>query len=90
MKLSVLADRLRATHRIETTFAPELVDVLARRCTESETGARNVEHLLRGSLMPEVSRNLLQCLAGGSAPARLHVGLTPEGGWHTHFTETRA
>ncbi|OJH38151.1 type VI secretion system ATPase TssH [Cystobacter ferrugineus] len=90
MKLAVLADRLRATHRIETTFAPELVDVLARRCTESETGARNVEHLLRGSLMPEVSRNLLQCLAGGRAPAHLHVGLTPEGGWHTHFTETRA
>ncbi|MET0404325.1 MAG: type VI secretion system ATPase TssH [Cystobacter sp.] len=90
MKLAVLADRLRATHRIETTFAPELVDVLARRCTESETGARNVEHLLRGSLMPEVSRELLQRLAGGHAPSQLHVGLTPEGSWSTHFTETRA
>jgi type VI secretion system protein VasG len=90
MKLSALADRLRAAHRIETTFAPELMDALARRCTESETGARNVEHLLRGSLMPAVSRELLQRLAGGSVPSRLRVGLTPQGDWLTEFTETRA
>jgi type VI secretion system protein VasG len=90
MKLTALADRLRAAHRIETAFAPELVDELARRCTESETGARNVEHLLRGSLMPAVSRELLQRLAGGNVPSRLRVGLTPEGDWHTEFSETQA
>ena len=90
MKLAVLADRLRATHRIETTFAPELVETLARRCTESETGARNVEHLLRGSLMPAVARELLQCLVAERAPTHLHVGLTPEGQWHTEFTGSRA
>ncbi len=90
MKLAVLADRLRASHRIETTFAPELVDTLARRCTESETGARNVEHLLRGSLMPEVARELLQCLVAQRMPTHLHVGLTPEGHWRTEFTGARA
>jgi type VI secretion system protein VasG len=90
MKLAALADRLRTAHRIETTFAPELVDALANRCTESETGARNVEHLLRGSLMPAVSRELLQRMVAGNVPTRLRVGLTPEGGWQTEFTETQA
>ena len=90
MKLASLADRLRSAHRIETTFAPELVDELARRCTESETGARNVEHLLRGSLMPAVSTELLQRMVGGGVPSRLRVGLSPEGGWRTEFSETQA
>ena len=90
MKLHVLADRLRASHRIETTFAPELVDTLARRCTESETGARNVEHLLRGSLLPAVARELLQRLVAERVPTHLHVGLTGEGQWRTDFTGTRA
>ena len=90
MKLATLADRLRAAHRIETAFAPELVDELARRCTESETGARNVEHLLRGSLMPAVSTELLQRMVGGGVPSRLRVGLTPAGGWLTEFSETQA
>ncbi|HSP77051.1 MAG TPA: type VI secretion system ATPase TssH, partial [Myxococcaceae bacterium] len=50
MKLEKLAGRLRATHGVETTLAPELLDALALRCTEAETGARNVEHILQGSL----------------------------------------
>jgi type VI secretion system protein VasG len=87
MKLAALAERLRTAHRIETRFAPELVDELARRCTVSETGARNVEHLLRGSLMPVLSRELLRRLAAGTHPTRLRVGLTPDGSWNTEFTD---
>ncbi|MDC0711156.1 type VI secretion system ATPase TssH [Stigmatella sp. ncwal1] len=90
MKLAALAGRLRAAHRIETVFVPELVDELARRCTESETGARNVEHLLRNSLMPEISRELLQRLVGGDVPPRLSVGLAPDGQWQIHFTGAQA
>jgi hypothetical protein len=31
------------SHKIEAVFAPALIDQLAARCTEAETGARNVE-----------------------------------------------
>ena len=50
-------------HGVETTFEPALVDELTRRCTEAETGARNVDHILRGSLMPRIARPLLERMA---------------------------
>jgi type VI secretion system protein VasG len=75
MKLAQLTRRLEASHRIATTFAPELVDSLVGKCTEAETGARNVEHVIRGSLMPALSRSLLEKLSAGERPARLTVGL---------------
>jgi type VI secretion system protein VasG len=87
MKLDKLSKRLLAAHGVETTLAPELLDELARRCTEAETGARNAEHILQGSLMPAISRELLERMAGGSVPKRLNISLDPQGGWDIRFAE---
>jgi type VI secretion system protein VasG len=87
MKLDKVVGRLRAAHGVETTLAPELLDNLARRCTEAETGARNAEHILQGSLMPALSRELLQRLAAGPLPRRLNIALSPEGEWDIRFAE---
>ncbi len=79
LKLGQLARRLEESHRIGSSFAPELVDHLAERCSDPETGARNVDHVLRGSLMPALSRALLEKLTAGQKPTRLAVGLDPAG-----------
>jgi type VI secretion system protein VasG len=79
MKLRQLAARVEENHRIQAQFAPELVDGLVGRCTEVETGARNVEHVIRGSLMPALSRALLEKLSAGERPGRLAVGLDAGG-----------
>jgi type VI secretion system protein VasG len=86
LRLSGLAKRLATSHKIETKFAEELVDEITRRCTEAETGARNVEHILRGSLIPAISRQLLEAIAGGEVPRALDVGLTPTGDWRIEFS----
>ena len=85
LKLAVLARRLWDSHRITATFAPELLDQLAARCTEVETGARNVEHILRSSLTPLLSLRLLTALASGQVPTRLHVGSGADG-WELALT----
>ncbi|QQR42238.1 type VI secretion system ATPase TssH [Myxococcus xanthus] len=87
MKLAKLVSRLRTAHNVETTLAPELLDELARRCTESEMGARNMEQILQGSLMPALSRELLQHLVSGAVPPKLHVALTEGGDWDLRFAE---
>jgi type VI secretion system protein VasG len=87
LRLNGLSKRLYASHRLETRFAPELVDEITRRCTEAETGARNVEHILRGSLIPAVSRVLLERLAEGPLPKVLEIGLAPDGNWRIEFAE---
>ena len=58
-----------------------------RRCTDADTGARNVDHTLRASLMPALSISLLEYMAEGEVPPNLEIGLSPEGGWRFDFTE---
>jgi type VI secretion system protein VasG len=87
LRLNGLSKRLYTSHRLETRFAPELIDEITRRCTEAETGARNVEHILRGSLIPAVSRVLLERLAEGPLPKVLEIGLSPDGNWRIEFAE---
>ena len=65
LKLAGLRRRLHSIHKIEAVFAPEMVDELTLRCTEAETGARNVEAILRSSLMPVLSQRLLEGFAAG-------------------------
>jgi type VI secretion system protein VasG len=86
MKLNSLAGRLHTSHRIKTEFAPEVLEEFARRCTDMDSGARNVDHVLRASLMPQLSRELLEQLASGAAPTHLHVGLSPSGDWDLAFS----
>ncbi len=90
MRLKGLAKRLYTSHRVETHFAPELIDEITRRCTEAETGARNVEHIMRGSLIPAVSRVILERMAEGPLPKHLDVSLSPDGGWRIEFREVEA
>ncbi len=85
LKLAALARRLDAAHGIEATFAPELVEMLAARCTESETGARNVDQTLRSSLMPELARELLTRMAAGNLLGKLDVKLGDTGAWTFTF-----
>jgi type VI secretion system protein VasG len=79
LKLGHLARRLAESHKLSTTFSPELVEQITERCNEPETGARNVDHVLRGSLMPALSRALLEKLTAGQKPTHLAVGLDPQG-----------
>ncbi len=89
MKLRALANRIRAAHRVETTFQPALVEELARRCTESETGARNVDQTLRSSLMPALAKELLQRMATGEMPPMLEIQLSEQSDWVFNFAGAR-
>jgi type VI secretion system protein VasG len=79
LKLGQLAARLAAGPRIELRFAPAVADTLVARCTEAETGARNVDHVLRGSLMPVLSRAILERVAAGERTASAEVGVDAAG-----------
>ncbi|HBQ14292.1 MAG TPA: type VI secretion system ATPase TssH [Myxococcales bacterium] len=81
LKLNRLVRRIRESHGIETTFEPELVEELAKRCTESETGARNVDHILRSTLTPMIAQGLLERMAEGDEPSGIEVSIAPSGEW---------
>lgn len=63
LKLKRLSDRLLATNKINLEFSPELIDTVVQRCSEVETGARNIDFILRKSLLPVLSDTILNALA---------------------------
>jgi len=75
LKLGRLGRRISATHKIRIDVDPAVVDTIAQRCTEVESGARNVDHILRRSLLPEISRAMLERMAEGPLPGSLTIGV---------------
>ena len=49
------------------------------RCTEVDSGARNVDHILNGTLLPEVAQHVLGRIANGAAIERISVRATEAG-----------
>jgi type VI secretion system protein VasG len=79
LQLGRIRSRLMENHRAQFTFDPALVDEVARRCTEVESGARNVDHILTRTLLPEISREFLGKMASGEAISRVHISVGGKG-----------
>ena len=59
LKLGKIQRRIQENHKIELAYDAALVDEVAKRCTEVESGARNVDNILTNTLLPDISRQLL-------------------------------
>ncbi len=79
LKLGKIQRRMMDNHKIELAYTPELVEEVARRCTEVESGARNVDNILTNSLLPDISRQLLTSMAEGGRLARVNVSIGEDG-----------
>ena len=79
LQLRRVGQRLHEAYRTEFSYQPTLVDAIAARCTESASGARNIEHILSRSLLPELSAELLARLADGTPIGHVSAGLDDTG-----------
>ena len=79
LKLRKIQRRLAETHRVELVADETVIDAIAARCTEVESGARNVDNILTNTLLPSLGRLMLHSLVEGNRPARVRVNLSPEG-----------
>ena len=52
---------------------------MAKRCTEVESGARNVDNILTNTLLPDISRQLLGRMAEGGKLDRITVSIGSDG-----------
>ncbi len=75
LKLGKIERRVRDQHRIPFTYDDTVVDTIAARCTEVESGARNVDAILTNTLLPEISQAFLNSLLKGDRIARVHVNV---------------
>ena len=79
LKLDKIKRRLQENHAVALHYDDTLITEVAKRCTEVESGARNVDNILSNTLLPEVSRELLGRMAEGLALESITVGIGADG-----------
>ena len=85
LQLGRIGQRLAAHHGADFHYDEAVMDVIAARCQEVESGARNVDHILTGTLLPEVSGSFLARMAKGEAITTVHVSVAETGDFLYHI-----
>ncbi len=84
LKLRKLAQRMQRNNKIALEVAEEAIDAISQRCTEVETGARNIDFILKGAILPLLSNTLLARMSDAEALSRARLGVDE----HGQFTAT--
>jgi type VI secretion system protein VasG len=79
LKLDRIANRMRENRNISFLYDEALIETIAGRCTEVDSGARNIDNILSHTLLPEMSKELLSRMAGGEQIGEISVGVGAEG-----------
>jgi type VI secretion system protein VasG len=85
LKLDKVGRRLNDSHKIVFSYTPEVVAQIAARCTEVETGARNIDYIINGNLLPHISTELLGMMGGEELPSALEVSIADDGDFELTF-----
>ena len=79
LQLGRIETRLDENHGAKFSYDDAVVNEIANRCKEVESGARNVDHILTRTLLPEMSGEFLSRMASGTAVGRVHVAVSGDG-----------
>jgi type VI secretion system protein VasG len=75
LKLGKIQRRLMETHKVALVYDDVLLNEVAARCTEVESGARNVDNILSNTMLPDLSRQILGQLAGGESSDTVNISV---------------
>ncbi|EDX5006932.1 type VI secretion system ATPase TssH [Salmonella enterica] len=75
-KLARLDNVLRSRFNAEVVIAPAVTDEIMQRVTRAENGARMLESVIDGEMLPPLSLLLLQKMAANAVITRISLGVT--------------
>ena len=87
LKLAKIQERVQKNHNACLTYEKSLIDVITARCTEVDSGARNVDHILTHSLLPELSKKILECISLAENFRSVHVSIDQSGSFVYKLTD---
>lgn len=85
LKMNKLVKRLQVTHKMVMTYADAVVEQIAERCTEVETGARNIDYIMAGTILPQLSQEILTRMSEEEMPQSVHLGVGEDGRFAFEF-----
>ena len=75
LQLGKIEKRIANNHDAKFTYDESVVDTVASRCTDVDSGARNVINILMGTLLPEMSGEVLSRMATGEGISKVNISV---------------
>ncbi|MFW6284630.1 MAG: AAA family ATPase, partial [Desulfosalsimonas sp.] len=86
LKLAKLQKTMQQNNKIKLTYSDDVVKQITARCAEVETVARNIDYILQGKVMPQISQTLLQGMGeGGEMPGSISLTTDDQGEFQVAF-----
>jgi type VI secretion system protein VasG len=73
LQLGRIKDRIAVNHEAAFTYDEAVVDLIAARCTELESGGRMIDAILTQTLLPEISREFLSRMMEGQRVSGVRI-----------------
>ncbi len=75
LQLGKIKNRIMDNHNAQFSYDDSVIETVAKRCTDVDSGARNVYNILTGTLLPEMSGEVLSRMASGEGIKQVHVSV---------------
>jgi len=75
LQLGRIEQRIADSHKIPFNWSEEVVQLIASRCTELESGGRMIDAILTNAVLPAISSEFLTRMLGGEAARQVQVSV---------------
>jgi type VI secretion system protein VasG len=75
LQLGRIKKRVMESHKVPFTYDDEVINLIASRCTELESGGRMIDTILTNTLLPSISGEFLKRMMEGNPIERVHVSV---------------
>ena len=75
LQLGLIANRVKSNYKAEFEYTDSVVEHIVSRCTEVDSGARNIQNILNNTLLPELSVEFLEKMAEGEIIEKVVVDI---------------
>ncbi|MFH1984872.1 MAG: type VI secretion system ATPase TssH [Pseudomonadota bacterium] len=89
LKLNKIQKTLLENNKMTLTYSDAVAAQITARCTEVETGARNIEYILNANILPRLSQSILGHMSGGAMPERVALDVDTTGEFTIAFDEPK-
>lgn len=73
LKLRSVAKRLKASHAAELVYGEDVLTYITSQCNDPDSGGRMIDNIITNSILPELSRHVLERMVAREEFARVTV-----------------
>ena len=76
LQLDRIARRVEDAYEVPFTYDDQVIDLIAKRCTDLDIGGRMIDNILTNSVLPTISEEFLKRVLVGDTVAKVHVAVS--------------